>query len=568
MEPLEPCLRAIVYSVQHHLYSQSVFFADRMLNTSANNSVALELWADALIRAGEYEQVRWQLRGKTLSSRLQYLLAVACVKLEQYQEAQVALLGGEEMVELWSTQGHLDGLDVVEGAAGLYQLGQVAEGLRKREQAYECYAKCLKLCPFMWCAFERLSWLSVCLRKTQGNPREFVAAVFEHDTLMKNEILHPRDRSERSEVSVKEKCTFRTPRKRRRSGSLQSVHSAKSLSPFGQNGAFSPRLPLLDKNPVTPTVTPVRPWSPGLVRRVFSPQETKASPKSPKSPRKFTRSSFTSDAYRLQNNALPERLGRSEIDGCDGFSGLLQGLGEALHLLHRFRCQEAINAVKTLHVNEQHSAFCADLVARCHFEMQNYEEASQKYAQCCIHHRFFPSLGLEYYSTALWQLGNQLELGNLSRQVLDWGRNARNRPRAWCVLGNCFSLNNEAETRERRIALSRHFSVLKTSLGAVLQELGDAREALQLLSSAGAGSGSSLLSLQARHTEAVEELQRACYLAPKEPGIHFHLGQSLRTLGDNVTALKHFTCALDLANSAQDRHLADATRQELRQLQS
>lgn len=435
---MEPCLRAIIYSVQHHLYSQSVFFADRMRTHAMNSSMALELWADALIRAGEYEQVRWQLRGKTLSSRLQYLLAVACVKLEQYQEAQIALLGGEEMVELWSTHGHLDGLDVVEGAAGLYQLGQVAEGLRKREQAYECYAKCLKLCPFMWCAFERLSWLSVCLRKTQDKPREFVTAVFEHDTLMKNEILHPRDRSE---VSVKEKCTFRTPRKRRRSGSLQSIHSlsAKSLSPFGpQNGAFSPRLPLLDKNPVTPTVTPVRPWSPGVVRRgVFSPQSVA----SPKSPRKF--------GSRLQNDALPERLGRSEIDGCDGydsFSALLQGLGEAFHLLHRFRCQEAINAVKTLQVNEQHSAFCEDLVARCHFEMQNYEEASQKYAQCCLHHRFFPSLGLEYYSTALWQLGNQLELGNLSRQVLDWGRNARNRPRAWCVLGNCFSLNNEAET--------------------------------------------------------------------------------------------------------------------------
>ena len=130
-------------------------------------------------------------------------------------------------------------------------------------------------------------------------------------------------------------------------------------------------------------------------------------------------------------------------DSLSSFSTLLQGLGEALHSLHRFRCQEAINAVKTLHLNEQRSAFCEDLVARCHFEMQNYEETVRSYGRCCVQHRFFRSFGFEYFSTALWQLGDRLELGNLSRQVLEWGRS---RSRAWCVLGNCFSLNNEAET--------------------------------------------------------------------------------------------------------------------------
>ena len=487
---MEPCLRAIIYSVQHHLCSQSVFFADRMLNaasldafgTNSPAAVALELWADALLRAGEYEQVRWQLRGKNLSPRLQYLLAVACIKLEQFQEAQVALLGGDlDLVELWC-HGHLSSLDhVVEGAAGLYQLGQVAEGLRKREQAYECYARCLKLCPFMWCAFERLSWLSLCLRnKTPSqNPREFAAGVFEHDKLMKNDILFPSEICKT--VTPSEKCGFRTPRKRRRSGSLHSMpsaHSAKSLSPFGPR--FSPRLPLLDRNPVTP----VRTWSPSKVRGVFSPQSL-ASPKSPKKCHRYTPGlpgavpteepnqthivhpiDSIDSMHRLRNTVCnvcnTVRSVRSDTgcsvcnagcrrgkggdengDSLRSFSTLLQGLGEALRSLHRFRCQEAIDAVKTLHLNEQRSAFCEDLVARCHFEMQNYEETVRSYGRCCVQHRFFRSFGFEYFSTALWQLGDRLELGNLSRQVLEWGRS---RPRAWCVLGNCFSLNNEAET--------------------------------------------------------------------------------------------------------------------------
>ena len=493
---MEPCLRAVIYSVQHHLCSQSVFFADRMLNAAASldafgtNSpaaVALELWADSLLRAGEYEQVRWQLRGKNLSPRLQYLLAVACIKLEQFQEAQVALLGGDlDLVESWSSHGHLSSLDhVVEGAAGLYQLGQVAEGLRKREQAYECYAKCLKLCPFMWCAFERLSWLSLCLRnKTPSqNPREFAAGVFEHDRLMKNDTLFPQSEVCKT-VTPSEKCGFRTPRKRRRSGSLHSMpsaQSAKSLSPFGPR-SFSPRLPLLDRNPVTP----VRTWSPSKVRGVFSPQSL-ASPKSPKKCHRYAPGALPGAVPELEEpnqthivhtrhtidsidpidpmhpmstvcnvcNTLRDK-GCSVCTGCGGrgkagesrdslssFSTLLQGLGEALHSLHRFRCQEAINAVKTLHLNEQRSAFCEDLVARCHFEMQNYEETVRSYGRCCVQHRFFRSFGFEYFSTALWQLGDRLELGNLSRQVLEWGRS---RSRAWCVLGNCFSLNNEAET--------------------------------------------------------------------------------------------------------------------------
>lgn len=488
---MEPCLRAIIYSVQHHLCSQSVFFADRMLNaasldafgTNSPAAVALELWADALLRAGEYEQVRWQLRGKNLSPRLQYLLAVACIKLEQFQEAQVALLGGDlDLVELWSSHGHLSSLEhVVEGAAGLYQLGQVAEGLRKREQAYECYARCLKLCPFMWCAFERLSWLSLCLRNQtpSQNPREFAAGVFEHDKLMKNDILFPQSEICKT-VTPSEKCGFRTPRKRRRSGSLHSMPSAKSLSPFGPR--FSPRLPLLDRNPVTP----VRTWSPSKVRGVFSPQSL-ASPKSPKKCHRYTPGlpgavpteeepnqthivhpivDSIDSMHRLRNTVCnvcnTVRSVRSDTgcsvcnagcrrgkggdengDSLRSFSTLLQGLGEALHSLHRFRCQEAIDAVKTLHLNEQRSAFCEDLVARCHFEMQNYEETVRSYGRCCVQHRFFRSFGFEYFSTALWQLGDRLELGNLSRQVLEWGRS---RPRAWCVLGNCFSLNNEAET--------------------------------------------------------------------------------------------------------------------------
>lgn len=51
--------------------------------------------------------------------------------------------------------------------------------------------------------------------------------------------------------------------------------------------------------------------------------------------------------------------------------------------------------------------------------------------------------GLDLYSTALWHLKNEVELSYLAQQVTDFDRLARE---AWCVAGNCFSLQKEHDT--------------------------------------------------------------------------------------------------------------------------
>ena len=54
--------------------------------------------------------------------------------------------------------------------------------------------------------------------------------------------------------------------------------------------------------------------------------------------------------------------------------------------------------------------------------------------------------GLEYYSSCLWQLKRQVELCWLSNYVLERNRFA---PETWCVVGNCYSLQQEHETALR-----------------------------------------------------------------------------------------------------------------------
>lgn len=51
--------------------------------------------------------------------------------------------------------------------------------------------------------------------------------------------------------------------------------------------------------------------------------------------------------------------------------------------------------------------------------------------------------GLDLYSTTLWHLKKEVELSYLAQQVTDFDRLSRE---AWCVAGNCFSLQKEHDT--------------------------------------------------------------------------------------------------------------------------
>lgn len=54
--------------------------------------------------------------------------------------------------------------------------------------------------------------------------------------------------------------------------------------------------------------------------------------------------------------------------------------------------------------------------------------------------------GLEYYSTVLWHLGKEDELAGLAYEAVSLDRHS---PIAWCILGNCFSLQKDRETSLR-----------------------------------------------------------------------------------------------------------------------
>jgi len=146
---------AFEYSLKHMLWKQCVFFAERLVAECVCDESAY-LLALAHFHGQEHGRACWYLKGNRLPEA-RYLLARCCFILQRWDEAEDALACG-------TPNAPPSGLsEVVNGAAGLFLLGQVKEKQSKREQAIDCYAKCLEVCPFMWEAYERWSWLILAL---------------------------------------------------------------------------------------------------------------------------------------------------------------------------------------------------------------------------------------------------------------------------------------------------------------------------------------------------------------------------------------------------------------------
>lgn len=110
-----------------------------------------------------------------------------------------------------------------------------------------------------------------------------------------------------------------------------------------------------------------------------------------------------------------------------------------------YRCQEAIDAFARLPPHHYQTGWVLCCVGRAFFEMVDYPEAAKAFswARQVDPYRL---RGLEVYSTVLWHCKREVELAQLAQAASSLDRQS---PYAWCVLGNCFSLQKEHETALR-----------------------------------------------------------------------------------------------------------------------
>jgi anaphase-promoting complex subunit 3 len=137
--------------------------------------------------------------------------------------------------------------------------------------------------------------------------------------------------------------------------------------------------------------------------------------------------------------------GERSQEGQAGAVALLQALGEALRLLSAYRCAEAVDAFGRLPPRHFQTGWVLTQVGRAYFEMVDYQSAARAF-QSSRQVDPFRLRGLEVYSTVLWHMKREVELSYLAQEAVALDRHS---PAAWCVMGNCFSLQKEHETALR-----------------------------------------------------------------------------------------------------------------------
>lgn len=131
----------------------------------------------------------------------------------------------------------------------------------------------------------------------------------------------------------------------------------------------------------------------------------------------------------------------------------------------KYRCREALQIFSLLPECHQNTGWVLNQQGRAYFEMNDFQSARRclELMQTVEPHRM---KGLDLLSTVYWQLKKEVELAHLAQRAVDFNKMC---PEAWCVVGNCFSLQKEHETAlsyfKRSLQLDPSFTYTHTLSG-------------------------------------------------------------------------------------------------------
>lgn len=446
---------AFEYSSNNLMWKQAVFFAERLVAES-NCDDTNYLLAFAYFHNQEIGRAYWHLKEGNKLPLARYLLAKCCFSLQKWEEAEEALVSG--------LPGSL--AEVVNGAAGLHLLGQVKEKQSKRDQAIECYARALEICPFMWEAYERWSWLILgSPSPSRSSSSTMASAAFSEEKLAQSIASFSSATGGWQQPYGASSLVGSIPlagrgRQRPVAGGLRTAPQPVQGTP----GGSPPRLALKQVAPLATTS--------GRNEREQQPHHGP-----PRKERRAEVARLSGHAGAQGNSARDARdptgsarrgveNGALPTDNVEvSLASLLCQLGHALQAMHSFECGETIRLLSKLPRRHYETGYILELVGICHFESADYKRAKQVFQQVW---RIEPrrAEGLEYYSSTLWHLREDIELGHLAQMCLQWDRL---KPQVWCVVGNCFSLQKEHDTAikffKRAIQVDPSFTYAYTLCG-------------------------------------------------------------------------------------------------------
>lgn len=125
------------------------------------------------------------------------------------------------------------------------------------------------------------------------------------------------------------------------------------------------------------------------------------------------------------------------------FDNELSAVAETIARVHQhlanYECKQALEAISQLAHPHQATPDMLAAAARCQFELVDYKEAAAIYERL---RKVDPyrMQDMECYSTVLWHLKREADLGFLAHELVNQDRRAW---QAWVVMGNAFSLQQD-----------------------------------------------------------------------------------------------------------------------------
>lgn len=179
---------------------------------------------------------------------------------------------------------------------------------------------------------------------------------------------------------------------------------------------------------------------------------------------------LASEATRIQKSSI------------SGLMLLLKQLGAAYLKIGHYNCKEAVRLLKLLPPKHATSIWVLSLLGKCHFELAEYRDSVKYFVQVREKDPYRLDM-MEYYSTALWHLQEEVALSALAQ---DLQRIDKRSPITWCAVGNCFSHQKEHENAikffQRAVQVNPNFAYAFTLLGhefVLVEELDKALNAFR-----------------------------------------------------------------------------------------
>lgn len=413
---------AIFDSFQNYNMKNAVFLAERLRYVQESDQ-NICLLAECYL-ADNCPFKAYSVLKSVKGQRAKFLFALAATRINKLQEAEQALLS-----DLPPGKTHTQKINyelVINGAHGLYLLGQISERLGKKHQALECYENAFQRNQTLFAAFERINHLANTkdttqkavhvLRSRAQNPQPVKVT---HSIIRNFVSLDSKD---------KENSVLAEPYGKRQSASDPTLALSFQQKPPSKQGT---------------KVANVFPQDPQNFSQVSSSLK-KASPRSKKRSTEFSSKLIGITDSNSANNSVAFSQQPSHAQPPHGpqlpenfqLQDHLVMIGVPYSYLLNQRISEALEELLTLKKPLDSDPWVLANIGRCFTEVSNHLEA-EKYFKACFEKEPHRTENADYYSSCLWQLKRQVELSKFAFSMVD---NHFMAPETWVAHANCYSL--------------------------------------------------------------------------------------------------------------------------------